>query len=160
MVDNQIGNGLIGKQNTKKQGCENAKTQNAKMWKCKSAKMQNAEQSNWKLVDHRSRLRCSVNGRLACAQLFYAMYSPCTAQCTHMLYLSTISRWRKMDLRTAEVPGWMQVGLPGAAPDAVGDAAHRRPLLSHRTRGLWCSTVIMPDMPGWECGAAMPWTRK
>ena len=66
----------------------------------------------------------------------YAMYSPCTAQCTHMLYLSTISRWRKMDLRTVQVPGWMQVGLPGAAPDAVGDAAHRRPLLSHRTRGL------------------------
>ena len=66
----------------------------------------------------------------------YAMYSPCTTQCTHMLYLSTISRWRKMDLMTGEVPGWMQVGLPGAAPDAVGDAAHRRPLLSHRTRGL------------------------
>ena len=58
------------------------------------------------------------------------------SQCTHMFYLSTISRWRKMDLRPGEVPGWMQVGLPGAAPDAVGDAAHRRPLLSHRTRGL------------------------
>ena len=38
MVDNQIGNGFIGKQNAKKQGCENAKCKDVKMQKCKNAK--------------------------------------------------------------------------------------------------------------------------
>ena len=37
MVDNQIGNGFIGKQNAKK-GCENAKCKDVKMQKCKNAK--------------------------------------------------------------------------------------------------------------------------
>ena len=35
--------------------------------------------------------------------------------------------------------------LPGAAPDAVADADHHRPLLSHHTLKLWC-IIIIPDM--------------
>ena len=105
MVDNQIENGLIRKQNTKKQGCENAKMQNAKMWKvqnCKTAKRWTIKlKIGWSQESAPMQREWSP---CMCTTL-YATYSPSTAQCTHMLYLSTISRWWKMDLRTAEVLG-------------------------------------------------------
>ena len=173
-------------QNAKMWKCENAKKKRCENAKCN---VQNGRPSNWKWFEQGQKCikqRCEnakvqkcktlsnqienwlITGVGSDAAWMVALHvhnSLCyvlTMHCTvHTHALPKYNLWmEKNGSEDCWGAGWMQVGLPGAAPDAVGDAAHRRPLLSHRTRGLWCSSVIMPDMPGWECGAAMPWTRK